>query len=107
MIAVTEKALNTIRSIRDKENTPDTFLRVSVVGGGCSGMSYDLKFDNQMGPLDKTFESDGVKVVCDAKSYLYLNGMTLDYTDGLNGKGFVFSNPNAKSTCGCGESFSV
>jgi iron-sulfur cluster assembly protein len=83
------------------------FLRVGVVGGGCSGLSYKLDFDNERKPTDQVFEDNGVKVVTDLKSFLYLVNTTLDFSDGLNGKGFYFSNPNASRTCGCGESFSV
>ncbi|MGE5108014.1 MAG: HesB/IscA family protein [Sphingobacteriales bacterium] len=83
------------------------FLRVSVVGGGCSGLSYKLDFDNEQKPMDQVFEDNGVKVVTDLKSFLYLVNTTLDFSDGLNGKGFFFSNPNASRTCGCGDSFSV
>lgn len=83
------------------------FLRVSVVGGGCSGLSYKLDFDNEQKPMDQVFEDNGVKVVTDLKSFLYLVNTTLDFSDGLNGKGFYFSNPNASRTCGCGESFAV
>jgi iron-sulfur cluster assembly protein len=86
---------------------PSYFLRVSVVGGGCSGLSYKLDFDNEQKPMDQVFEDNGVKVVTDLKSFLYLVNTTLDFSDGLNGKGFYFSNPNASRTCGCGESFSV
>ncbi len=86
---------------------PDFFVRVSVKGGGCSGLSYDLDFDNESKPGDQEFESNGVKIVCDLKSYLYLAGTELEFSDGLNGKGFNFINPNAKRTCGCGESFAV
>lgn len=83
------------------------FLRVSVVGGGCSGLSYKLDFDNEKKPMDQAFEDNGIKVVTDLKSFLYLVNTTLDFSDGLNGKGFYFSNPNASRTCGCGESFAV
>lgn len=83
------------------------FLRVSVVGGGCSGLSYKLDFDNEQKPMDQIFEDNGVKVVTDLKSFLYLVNTTLDFSDGLNGKGFYFTNPNASRTCGCGESFAV
>ena len=86
---------------------PSYFLRVSVVGGGCSGLSYKLDFDNEQKPMDQVFEDNGVKVVTDLKSFLYLVNTTLDFSDGLNGKGFYFSNPNASRTCGCGESFAV
>jgi iron-sulfur cluster assembly protein len=88
-------------------NDPSYFLRVSVVGGGCSGLSYKMDFDNEMKPMDQSFENNGIKVVTDLKSFLYLVNTTLDFSDGLNGKGFYFSNPNASRTCGCGESFSV
>jgi iron-sulfur cluster assembly protein len=88
-------------------NDPSYFLRVSVVGGGCSGLSYKLDFDNEKKPMDQEFEDNDVKVVTDLKSFLYLVNTTLDFSDGLNGKGFYFSNPNASRTCGCGESFSV
>lgn len=83
------------------------FLRVSVVGGGCSGLSYKLDFDNETKPMDQAFEDNGLKLVTDLKSFLYLVNTTLDFSDGLNGKGFYFSNPNASRTCGCGESFAV
>ncbi|HEX2846648.1 MAG TPA: iron-sulfur cluster assembly accessory protein [Chitinophagaceae bacterium] len=88
-------------------NDPSYFLRVSVVGGGCSGLSYKLDFDNQQKPTDQVFENNGVKVVTDLKSLLYLVNTTLEFSEGLNGKGFYFNNPNASRTCGCGESFSV
>ena len=83
------------------------FLWVGVVGGGCSGLSYKLDFDNEQKPMDQVFEDNGVKLVTDLKSFLYLVNTTLDFSDGLNGKGFYFSNPNASRTCGCGESFAV
>ena len=83
------------------------FLRVSVVGGGCSGLSYKLDFDNELKPADQVFELEKLKLVTDIKSLLYLLNTELDYSDGLNGKGFVFKNPNASRTCGCGESFAV
>ncbi len=88
-------------------NDPSYFLRVSVVGGGCSGLSYKLDFDNEKKPMDQEFEDNDIKVVTDLKSFLYLVNTTLDFSDGLNGKGFYFSNPNASRTCGCGESFAV
>jgi iron-sulfur cluster assembly protein len=109
MIQVTEKAINEIRRIKEKDpEAQGANLRVQVSGGGCSGMSYKLGFDKEAGATnDKVFEYEGFKIVVDPKSYLYLSGMTLDFTDGLNGTGFVFNNPNAKRTCGCGSSFSV
>ncbi|MCG2614631.1 iron-sulfur cluster assembly accessory protein [Terrimonas sp. NA20] len=90
-----------------RDNDLTWFLRVSVVGGGCSGLSYKLDFDNESRPNDQVFESNGVKVVTDLKSLLYLVNTTLEFSEGLNGKGFYFNNPNANRTCGCGESFSV
>lgn len=88
-------------------NDPSYFLRVSVVGGGCSGLSYKLDFDNEQKPMDQVFEDKGVKLVTDLKSFLYLVNTELDFSDGLNGKGFYFQNPNASRTCGCGDSFAV
>jgi iron-sulfur cluster assembly protein len=88
-------------------NDPSYFLRVGVVGGGCSGLSYKLDFDNESKTMDQAFEDNGIKIVTDLKSFLYLVNTTLDFSDGLNGKGFYFSNPNASRTCGCGESFAV
>jgi iron-sulfur cluster assembly protein len=90
-----------------EDDKPNSFIRVGVKGGGCSGLMYDLTFDNEIKEDDKELESNGVKVVVDKKSFLYLVGTTLDYSGGLNGKGFVFVNPNAERTCGCGESFSL
>ncbi len=83
------------------------FVRVGVISGGCSGLSYELKFDHELGDDDKLFEDKEVKIAVDKKSFLYLVGTTLEYSGGLNGKGFVFNNPNANRTCGCGESFSL
>jgi len=85
----------------------NSFVRVGVNSGGCSGLSYDLGFDKEEQEDDKSFEDNGIKIVVNKKSYLYLIGTTLEYSGGLNGKGFVFNNPNANRTCGCGESFSV
>jgi iron-sulfur cluster assembly protein len=114
MINVTEKAVNEIKRIKGSDPTAtNANLRVQVAGGGCSGMSYKLGFDNEPAkPSDKVFELGGPhsgagKLIIDAKSFLYLSGTTLDFSDGLNGTGFVFQNPNAKRTCGCGSSFSV
>lgn len=108
MITVTENAKNHAIDLIKAENRPvDTFIRVGVDGGGCSGLSYKLEFDNQLKEGDKMFEDKGIKIVVDRKSFLYLVGTELEYTGGLNGKGFVFNNPNASRTCGCGESFSV
>jgi len=86
---------------------PSYFLRVGVVGGGCSGLSYKLDFDNEVKPMDQVFDDNGVKVVTDLKSFLYLVNTELNFSDGLNGKGFYFDNPNASRSCGCGESFAV
>ena len=83
------------------------FVRVGVKSGGCSGLSYDLKFDREQIESDKLFEDNGIKIIVDTKSFLYLIGTTLDYSGGLNGSGFIFNNPNANRTCGCGESFSL
>jgi len=86
---------------------PSYFLRVGVVGGGCSGLSYKMDFDNEVKPMDQVFEDKGIKIVCDLKSFLYLVNTELEFSDGLNGKGFFFNNPNASRSCGCGESFAV
>lgn len=108
MITVSERAANQVDSLLQQETLgEDYFIRVSVVGGGCSGLSYKMDFDNESQEGDQVFESNGKKVVCDMKSFLYLCGTELDFTDGLNGKGFQFNNPNASRTCGCGESFAV
>jgi iron-sulfur cluster assembly protein len=108
-IHVTDKAKTKVQQLLAEagKNDPSYFLRVSVVGGGCSGLSYKMDFDNQHKPTDQTFEHNGIKVVTDMKSLLYLVNTTLDFSDGLNGKGFHFINPNASRTCGCGESFAV
>ncbi|RLZ08713.1 HesB/IscA family protein [Faecalibacter macacae] len=109
MIKVTEQAKNKIASLMQEEGSSieESFVRVGVTSGGCSGLSYDLKFDKEQLPEDKLYEDNGVKILVDKKSFLYLVGMTLEYSGGLNGKGFVFNNPNASRTCGCGESFAV
>ncbi len=108
MITVTDAAKARAIELISEENKPgDTFIRVGVDSGGCSGLSYKLEFDNQLLPTDQVFEDKGIKIVVDKKSFLYLVGTELDFTGGLNGKGFVFNNPNASRTCGCGESFSV
>ena len=107
-LALSENAALQVRELKQTQNLPENaFLRMGVKGGGCSGMSYSLEFDTEMGPHDREFEIEGIKVVCDKKSYIYLNGITLDYVrQGLTG-GFTFVNPNAKSSCGCGTSFSA
>lgn len=108
MIQITEKASEHIqRIIKEEGHTAESMLRVKVQKGGCSGWSYKLDFDNQSGDKDKIFSNHETKVVVDSESLLYLLGMTLDYEGGLNGQGFVFSNPNATKTCGCGSSFGV
>lgn len=108
MIKVTETAASKIQSLKAEENAAtEAFLRVRVKRGGCSGFSYKMEFDTQLTDEDKSFDSSGAKVVIDNKSLLYLLGMTLDYEGGLNGKGFIFSNPNATKSCGCGASFGV
>ncbi len=108
-IEVSDKAVSEIKRIQQTDpSASGAMLRVQVVGGGCSGMSYKLGFDSQpAGTTDKVFEKEGIRIVCDSKSFLYLSGTVLDFTDGLNGTGFVFNNPNAKRTCGCGSSFSA
>tara|TARA_B100000963_G_scaffold320080_1_gene302370 strand:- start:519 stop:848 length:330 start_codon:yes stop_codon:yes gene_type:complete len=109
MINVSNTAKQKVMSLMTEDGFDPTtdFVRVGVKSGGCSGLSYKLEFDNIRNESDKLFENNGVKIVVDTKSYLYLIGTTLDYSGGLNGNGFVFSNPNAKRTCGCGESFSL
>lgn len=107
MIKVTDIAKDTAVRMMAEEGKNNQFIRVGVEGGGCSGLMYQLKFDDTITDDDKEFEDNGIKVVVDKKSVLYLVGTTLDYSGGLNGKGFVFSNPNASRTCGCGESFSL
>ena len=107
-IQLTEKAMSEIRKIMSQNNIPETYgLRVGVKGGGCSGLSYSLGFDKEARTGDKVVSKDGVQLFVDPKSLFYLSGTELDYTDGLNGRGFVFNNPNASKTCGCGSSFGV
>ena len=108
MIQVTDKAKVKLLSLMKEEGlNSNSFVRVGVNSGGCSGLSYDLGFDNDEKEDDKSFEDNGIKIVVNKKSYLYLIGTILEYSGGLNGKGFVFNNPNASRTCGCGESFAV
>lgn len=108
MIYVTDQAKDRILQIQETENLgAHSFLRVGVVGGGCSGLSYKLDFDTELQKGDQVFEDKGVRIVCDLKSFLYVCETTLDFTAGLEGKGFHFVNPNASRTCACGESFSV
>lgn len=107
MITVTDTAKKQALRLMEDDGKEGFFIRVGVEGGGCSGLMYQLTFDNEEKEGDKAFEDNGIKVVADKKSYLYLIGTTLDFSGGLNGKGFVFNNPNAGRTCGCGESFSL
>jgi len=108
MIEVTDKAKERIHELRAEEGYTDSHnVRVSVKGGGCSGLMYDLNFDENIEDADEVFEDKGIKILVDKKSLLYLLGTKLDFSDGLNGKGFQFVNPNATRTCGCGESFAI
>jgi iron-sulfur cluster assembly protein len=108
MITVSDTARTKIVELKTKEGVTEDFkIRVAVKGGGCSGLMYDLDFDNQEMESDRVFEDKGIRIAVDKKSLLYLAGTTLDFSDGLNGKGFQFVNPNASRTCGCGESFSI
>lgn len=109
VISITDLARNRVIKLMEDDGFSHTsdFVRVGVKSGGCSGLSYDLKFDNNLKEDDKLFEDNEIKIVVDKKSLLYLVGTTLEYSGGLNGKGFVFVNPNANRTCGCGESFSL
>lgn len=107
MITVTETAAKKVQSLIEESGFSTPYLRVAVKGGGCSGLSYDLSFDSDMKPSDMLFEDKDVKILVDNKSLLYLFGTELNFSDGLNGKGFEFKNPNASRTCGCGESFSL
>jgi iron-sulfur cluster assembly protein len=108
-ITITDKARQKVYDLMSDANVkaPDYFLRVGVKGGGCSGLSYELDFDNESRTGDMEFGDETLKIVCDMKSFLYLCGTELDFSDGLNGKGFNFINPNAARTCGCGESFAI
>jgi iron-sulfur cluster assembly protein len=106
MITLSSMALAKVKEIMVKEEKADWKLRMGVRGGGCSGFKYVLGFDNQITPEDQEFKQEGVSLVCDTRSYLYLNGTEIDFEDGLNGSGFVFKNPNARKSCGCGQSFS-
>lgn len=108
MISLTPRAVQEVKRIlAEQQLPPDTALRVGVKGGGCSGFSYTLGFDDRIAETDQVTEIDGVKVVCDPKSFLYLSGTQIDFEDNLMGRGFKFGNPNASKTCGCGESFTV
>jgi iron-sulfur cluster assembly protein len=107
MIKITEKAKSEAVRLMEADGIPNQFIRVGVTGGGCSGLMYNLKFDSELKAEDQEYEDNGIKIVLDKKSLLYLVGTELDFSGGLNGKGFVFVNPNANRTCGCGESFSI
>tara|TARA_R110002073_G_scaffold15207_1_gene60371 strand:+ start:9397 stop:9726 length:330 start_codon:yes stop_codon:yes gene_type:complete len=109
MIKVSQTAKKKVVELMqdDGYNASTDYVRVGVKSGGCSGLSYDLQFDKEQKDEDKVFEDNGVKIIVDKKSFLYLIGTTLEYSGGLNGTGFVFNNPNANRTCGCGESFSL
>ncbi len=109
MIKVSESARKKVVSLMSEEgfDAQSDYVRVGVKSGGCSGLSYELKFDREVGDTDKVFEDNAVRIIVDKKSFLYLVGTILEYSGGLNGKGFVFNNPNAQRTCGCGESFSL
>lgn len=108
MLFVDDSAKTQVNRIKEIENlTEDYFIRVSVTSGGCSGLSYQMDFDNELQENDQVFDDNGVRIVTDLKSFLYLCNTTLEFSGGLNGKGFVFNNPNASRSCGCGESFAV
>ena len=109
MIKVSDTARQKVVHLMQEEgfDAQTDYIRVGVKSGGCSGLSYELRFDREVGETDKVFEDNAVRIVVDKKSFLYLVGTTLEYSGGLNGKGFVFNNPNAQRTCGCGESFSL
>jgi iron-sulfur cluster assembly protein len=109
-IYISDKAKAKVQQLMQEANVSSDdgyFLRVGVVGGGCSGLSYKMDFDNEQKPMDQVFEDKGIKIVTDLKSFLYLVNTELEFSDGLNGKGFYFDNPNASRSCGCGESFAV
>jgi iron-sulfur cluster assembly accessory protein len=106
-ISLTANAVSKVKEIMAQQNPVPGGLRVGVVGGGCSGFSYSMQFENGSGMMDKVFDMDGLKVYVDATSVMYLNGCIVDYVETLEGAGFKFENPNVKSTCGCGSSFSV
>lgn len=107
MIQISDQAIKQLENLKEQESKKASYLRVSVKEGGCSGFSYKLDFDPETNERDKTFKCKGIPIVIDPKSLLYIMGMTLDFDGGLNGKGFIFSNPNAKKSCGCGFSFGV
>src|SRR3954464_13184807 len=107
MVQMTEKAIGKVREIMSSQDPAPAGLRISVVGGGCSGFSYSMAFETEPGMMDKTYNYDGLKVFVDQASLLYLDGAEVDYVESLEGSGFKFNNPKVKSTCGCGSSFSA
>jgi iron-sulfur cluster assembly accessory protein len=107
MLLLTDTASTKVREIMSQQNPAPTALRVAVVGGGCSGFSYHMAFDNAENPSDNVYEFEGLKVLVDQMSEMYLDGVQIDYIESIEGAGFKFNNPNVKSTCGCGSSFSV
>ena len=107
MIQLSDSAKTAVQKLVAEQKKPKAFLRIGVKGGGCSGMTYDVKLDEHEDGLDRVFDLNGVKVVCDSKSFIYLDGMTIDFSNELVGGGFRFVNPNASGTCGCGTSFAV
>jgi iron-sulfur cluster assembly protein len=107
MVQLTDSAVNKVKEILDAQDPKPAGLRIAVVGGGCSGFSYSMNFENTPNILDKTYSYDGLKVFVDQASLLYLDGASVDYVETLEGSGFKFDNPNVKSTCGCGSSFSA
>ena len=107
MVSLTEVAASKVKEIMAQQNPAPTALRVAVVGGGCSGFSYHMAFDNQENSSDNVYEHGGIKVLVDQMSEMYLDGVSIDYIETLEGAGFKFNNPNVKSTCGCGSSFTV
>lgn len=107
MITITERAAAKVKEIADSENLQGQSLRLRVIGGGCSGFTYDLYFEDAVGELDELFESQGVKLTVDPLSYQYLENTEIDYVEELHAAGFKFNNPNSKGSCGCGSSFSV
>lgn len=108
MIKVSEEAKQEVQRLMQEDKIPaNAYIVVGVEGGGCSGLTYKMDFSEEIGTDDKVFEDKGIKIAVDKKSFLYLAGTILEYSGGLNGKGFAFNNPNASRTCGCGESFSI
>jgi iron-sulfur cluster assembly protein len=107
MINLTNTAIQEVKRLRDQQGHQDAALRLGVTGGGCSGLQYAMQFDRHVTEADQTFEYDGLRVVCDPRAYLYLSGVTIDFSQEIVGGGFKFENPNAQRSCGCGTSFSA